>query len=107
MYTEASKFGTDIETTLSNTPLQLTLVYLYNSDPVDVDNIIKPIQDALIGLVYDDDLLVTDVTSHRRSLVGTFDLTQCPPLLIDGILAGNECVYVRVSDSKPVEEYLA
>ena len=32
--------------------IHLTLVYLYDTDPVDTDNIIKPIQDALIGLVY-------------------------------------------------------
>ena len=47
-------------------PLHLTLVYLYDTDPVDVDNTIKPIQDALVGLVYEDDLLITDVESHRR-----------------------------------------
>jgi crossover junction endodeoxyribonuclease RusA len=86
--------------------LQLTLIYLYNSDPVDTDNIIKPIQDALIGLVYDDDLLITDVDAHRRSLSGTFDLTLCPILLVQGITSGIECVYVRVAESKPLEDYL-
>ena len=72
----------------SGQDLQLTLIYLYNSDPVDTDNIIKPIQDALIGLVYDDDLLIADVDSHRRSLSGTFDLTQCPIPLVQGITSG-------------------
>ena len=33
--------------------VHLTLVYLYDTYPVDTDNIIKPIQDALIGLVYE------------------------------------------------------
>jgi crossover junction endodeoxyribonuclease RusA len=51
--------------------IQLTLIYLYDSDPVDTDNIIKPIQDSLIGLVYEDDSLITDVVSRRRSLSGT------------------------------------
>ncbi len=90
----------------SGQDLQLTLIYLYNSDPVDTDNIIKPIQDALIGLVYDDDLLITDVDAHRRSLSGTFDLTLSPILLVQGITLGIECVYVRVSESKPLEDYL-
>lgn len=35
----------------SGIDIHLTLVYLYDSDPVDTDNIIKPIQDALVGLV--------------------------------------------------------
>ncbi len=90
----------------SGQDLQLTLIYLYNSDPVDTDNIIKPIQDALIGLVYDDDLLIADVDAHRRSLSGTFNLTRCPIPLVQGITSGIECVYVRVSESKPLEDYL-
>ena len=36
-------------------PCQLTLVYFCNDRPADIDNIIKPIQDALVGLVYVDD----------------------------------------------------
>lgn len=91
---------------LSGQDIQLTLIYLYNSDPVDTDNIIKPIQDALIGLIYDDDLLITDVDSHRRSLYGTFDLTLCPILLVQGITSGLECVYIRVAESKALEDYL-
>ncbi len=86
--------------------LQLTLVYLCGDAPPDADNIVKPIQDALAGLVYSDDSLITDVESHRRSLSGVFDLTQLPQLVTDGIFNGEECVYVRVSRSRQLEEYL-
>ena len=89
---------------LQGMDLQLTLVYLYDTDPVDVDNIIKPIQDALVGLVYEDDLIVTDVESRRRFLVGTFDLTRCPADLINGIANGVECVFVRVSAPRLLED---
>ena len=96
--------------TWSGTPysvdVELMLVYLYDSDPVDTDNIIKPIQDALVGLVYDDDYLVTDVQSHRRQLAGTFDVNKYPLLLVQGILSGKECVYVRVSSPRALETYL-
>jgi crossover junction endodeoxyribonuclease RusA len=90
----------------SETDIQLTLVYLYESNPVDIDNIVKPIQDALVGLIYDDDLLITDVESHRRPLTGTFDLTRCPDALIQGIASNIECVYVRVCAPRPLEDYL-
>jgi hypothetical protein len=90
----------------SGTDIQLILVYLFNSDPVDTDNIVKPIQDALVGLIYDDDSLVTDVESHRRPLAGTFDLTRCPNALIQGIVLSIECVYVRVCAPRPLEDYL-
>ena len=86
--------------------VHLTLVYLYDADPVDTDNIIKPIQDALIGLVYEDDSLVTDVESHRRSLSDTFDVALCPSLLVRGILSGSDCVYVRINSAKALESYL-
>lgn len=86
--------------------VHLTLVYLYDTDPVDTDNIIKPIQDGLIGLVYDDDSLVTDVDAHRRSLSDTFEVALCPLLLLRGIRSGSECVYVRIGSAKALESYL-
>jgi crossover junction endodeoxyribonuclease RusA len=86
--------------------LELLLVYLFDLAPPDTDNIVKPIQDALVGLVFADDALISDVESHRRSLVGTFDLTRLPALLVAGIAAGQECVYVKVSTSLLLEDYL-
>lgn len=37
-------------------------------DSLDVDNVPKPILDALKGIVYDDDKQVIDVECHRRNL---------------------------------------
>lgn len=54
-----------------NATLSLKLFYWSGPDPVDVDNIIKPIQDALAGLAFMDDVHVIDVECHRRSLYGT------------------------------------
>ena len=96
--------------------LQLTLIYLCDQAPPDIDNIIKPIQDALVGLVFIDDSLIDDsliddsligdVDSHRRFLNETFDLTRLPTPLLLGIASQQECVYVRVSSSKSLEDYL-
>lgn len=86
--------------------LHLSLFYLYEDSPLDVDNIIKPIQDALIGVVYRDDSVITDVESHRRHLKQLFDITQCPTLLMQGILSEKECVYVKIDESKSLEKYL-
>jgi hypothetical protein len=86
--------------------IHIALVYLCDISPPDTDNIIKPIQDALVGLVFADDALIADVESHRRSLNGAFDLTRLPPLLLAGVISGNECVYVKVAASHPLEDYL-
>ena len=101
---EAAKTWTDKIS--SGVDMHLTLVYLYDSDPVDTDNIIKPIQDALVGLVYDDDLLITDVESHRRPLSGTFDVALCPDLLLHGLGLSHEFVYVKVCYAESLESYL-
>jgi hypothetical protein len=91
---------------ISDCNLQLTLIYLCGDDPVDIDNIIKPIQDALVGLAYIDDILVTDVESRRRPLVGTYDIARCPDRLLQGMASGSECVYVRLSDQPMMEDKL-
>ena len=72
--------------------LRLTLVYLCKDPTPDIDNIIKPIQDALKGLVMTDDSQVADVDSHRRFLDATFDLSRLPSLLLFGIAKQMECV---------------
>lgn len=86
--------------------LRVTLVYLADDPPVDVDNIIKPIQDALVGVVYLDDVSVSDVDSHRRLLSQVIDVTDLPALLVEGVADGEECVYVRVTEAAKLQEYL-
>jgi Holliday junction resolvase RusA-like endonuclease len=86
--------------------LRVTLVYLAGKDPADADNIIKPIQDALVGMVYKDDFSVCDIDCHRRFLSEPIDFTNLPPLLQMGVASADECVYVRVSDARELAEYL-
>ena len=88
------------------TPCQLTLVYFCGELPADIDNIIKPIQDALVGVVYVDDIYITDVDSHRRPLTATFDSTRLPSLVLPAIATLQECVYVRIRPSQSIEFYL-
>jgi crossover junction endodeoxyribonuclease RusA len=101
---EAAKKWNESPCTLND--LELTLVYLFESDPVDIDNIIKPIQDSLKGLVYVDDGQVADVAAHRRHIYGDFDITRCSTELIRAIDLQQDCVYVRVQNSSNLEEYL-
>ena len=91
---------------IKNVNLQLTLIYLCDDSPPDTDNIIKPIQDALNKLVYEDDGLISDVESHRRFLSEPIDITNLPLLLQEGVIIGEECVYVKVSESQTLEKYL-
>jgi Holliday junction resolvase RusA-like endonuclease len=91
---------------LNGTDLRLTLVYLCDDSPADIDNIIKPIQDAMVGVVYEDDIQISDVDSHRRYLTDTIIITGLPQLLADAVEVGNEAVYVKVEKADELGVYL-
>jgi crossover junction endodeoxyribonuclease RusA len=110
VHSEAQKVWTG-SSPIKDANLQLTLIYLCRGNYgdrnlIDTDNIIKPIQDALNELVYEDDGLISDVESHRRFLSEPIDITNLPLLLQEGVIIGEECVYVKVSESQPLEKYL-
>lgn len=87
--------------------VEVTIVYYHGGDdPPDVDNVIKPIQDALCGTVISDDAQVQDVRSARRSLDSAFKVAGMSRALADGFVAGSDFVHVRVSAAPAQEELL-
>lgn len=70
---------------------------------MDVDNIVKPIQDALIGLAYVDDTQVTDVLVRKRNLSGNFRIENMTPILAEGFSRGNEFLHIVVINSPDPE----
>lgn len=95
------------KTPISTGGLRFTVVYLCESDPADINNIIKPIQDAMNTLVYADDGLVCDVTGHMRLLSDPIDIVGLPPLLADAVISGSECVYVQIAKSNELNQEVA
>jgi hypothetical protein len=87
-------------------PVCVTLIYLHDESALDVDNIVKPIMDALVGLVFPDDSLVTDAIIRSRQLQGAFDLSRASPVLIEGFERGGAFVYVCICDAPPQEQLL-
>ena len=47
-------------------PVLVTITYFFDGTPVDVDNIPKPILDALKGLVFRDDSQVYDLLCRKK-----------------------------------------
>ncbi len=76
----------------------LTITYFYEEVSLDVDNIPKPILDALKGLVYVDDNQVTDIVCRKRNLHGA-RIENPPSVLAEGFDRGNEFLYVVVEDA--------
>jgi hypothetical protein len=81
-------------------PLKLEIKYFYERWSGDVDNIIKPVQDALIGVVYIDDRCVTDSSALKRNLNGSFRVKGVPLALVQGFSRGVDFIYVRISEPK-------
>ena len=58
----------------TNDEVAIKITYYYEGDTPDVDNIIKPIQDALIGIVYVDDAQVVQAISSKTRIDGSFQI---------------------------------
>lgn len=85
---------------LRNYPLKFTMVYLSEDpDPEDINNFVKPVQDALCALIYADDSMIRDVSAHMRLLSEQIAIYGLPRLLAEAIIKGQACVYIAISDS--------
>ena len=63
----------------------------------DVDNIIKPIQDALKGIVFLDDNQVESVIARRHDTSGMIRFHEEPLCIIEPLLTGHsEYVFIRI-----------
>jgi crossover junction endodeoxyribonuclease RusA len=78
--------------------VKITVVYYHDGEVVriDEDNMIKPIQDAMNGLVYEDDRQVTDVSARKTDLNGSFRVRGLSPVLAEGFCRDREFLHVRV-----------
>lgn len=67
---------------------------------------VKPIQDALNGLVYEDDRQITDIIVRKTDLNGRFRVRGMPLVLAEGFSRGREFLYVRVELAPDHEELI-
>lgn len=94
-------------TPLCGLPLKFTMVYLAEAEDVgDINNFVKPVQDALNTLIYGDDELVMDVSAHKRILSEPIDITGLPEELAMAVIQGVPCVYVAISNSRELAKEL-
>jgi len=87
--------------------VQLSVSYFHDRVTIrlDNDNLVKPIQDALNGLVYEDDRLITDTRLRKTCLDGAFHVRGLSSVLAGGFRSGREFLHVIV-DAAPGHEDL-
>lgn len=77
----------------------LTISYVPDAPTMgDIDNIVKPIMDALIHLAYNDDRLVERVVAQKLEPGVDWDFVQPSDQLSDALLVARPVVYVRIDD---------
>jgi crossover junction endodeoxyribonuclease RusA len=82
-------------------PVLISVTYYHEGESVriDNDNLIKPVQDALIGLIYEDDRFVTDTLVRKTSIDGSFRIRFQPLVLLRAFSHGGEFLHVRVQQA--------
>ena len=85
--------------------LRLSVAYYHRGLTVriDTDNLVKPIQDALIGLVYHDDQLVTHTFVSKTSIDGFYQIRGRSLVELTAFSQGDEFVYISI-DQAPINE---
>ena len=100
------KWPSDIPPT--TVPLKITVVYYHDRTTarIDNDNLIKPIQDALNGLIYVDDVQMTDTQIRKTDINGSFHVRYISKVLANAFSDGAEFVYVKIEAAPDHKELL-
>jgi hypothetical protein len=73
--------------------------YAGNKPSVDVDNMSKPILDAMQNIIYRDDRQIVQPEIARLKIGAAFAIMGVRPIIVNSIQSGNEFVYVRIEDA--------
>jgi crossover junction endodeoxyribonuclease RusA len=75
-------------------------IYYFASDPMpgDIDNIVKPIMDAMIGIAYLDDNVVERVLVQKFEPEGEWKFSTPSDRLAIGLEMEPPVVYIRIDD---------
>ncbi|MFA6275808.1 MAG: RusA family crossover junction endodeoxyribonuclease [Pedobacter sp.] len=84
--------------------LEITITYYHDGASPDVDNIIKPIQDALVGVVYVDDKQIAHSTSRKRDINRGYKVRHVSACILESFGKGNDFIHVKVDTHTPSED---
>lgn len=79
--------------------VSVVLVHFFKDGALDVDNMIKPILDALSGIVFEDDRQVAQVLARKTELVTGRQVLNASPDVVAAIERGADFVYVSVESA--------
>ena len=84
-------------------PLRVSITYFYENVSFDVDNIPKPVLDALKGMVYVDDSQISDLLCRKRDLTHNLQFLNPSPDLLMHLVDSRHVLHVAVSEAENLE----
>ncbi|MEL6604301.1 MAG: RusA family crossover junction endodeoxyribonuclease [Cyanobacteria bacterium J06614_10] len=90
--------------------LKVTITHYYDLTLIegslpDSDAVVKPVRDALNGIIYVDDYQISDFVNRRRNLNRSFRVKGISPVLAAGFCSGQEFLHLRIVE-RPDPELL-
>ncbi len=85
--------------------IMVAITYFYDRISLDIDNIPKPILDALKRLVYADDAVITDLLCRKRNRNDNFQFQNTSAILTNALDWHHEFLHIVV-DNAPNQEDL-
>ena len=83
----------------SNLKLILINFHVGNKPSVDIDNMSKPIFDAMQGIVYEDDRQIRQAEISHVPINAPLVFVDASMIVVMAVQAGNQFVYVRIEDA--------
>jgi hypothetical protein len=84
-------------------PIRVNVTHVFVSVAVDLDNLAKPVLDALKGVVFQDDGQISDIRMRKRELGRIMRIETPLPLLLDALDQGGEFLHVLVEEAPDQE----
>ena len=82
----------------SSEALRIVVTYYHEglSARIDGDNMLKPIQDALEGLVYNNDRQITETTCRKTPISQPVEARGAPMVLLEAFSRGEPFLYIKI-----------
>ncbi len=79
------------------------ITYYFKGESLDVDNMPKPILDALKGLVYADDDQITDLVCRKRDRDRDLQFENPSPVLLETLGRSEQFLHIMVAEALSLE----
>ena len=83
--------------------VMVVITYFFKGEALDVDNMPKPILDALKGMVYADDDQITDLVCRKRDRDMDLQFENPSPVLVETLGRSDRFLHITVTEARSLE----